>query len=117
MLQLFLRLHAREEAEPSGVLGDAMVQAFRPNHEKVQALLCREFALKKPDAEVDRLTFGVIGLATVYFHNRTAIENFAPHLIAGQKAREAMAQRLVGYAVALIEAERKRRAGASRSKK
>jgi hypothetical protein len=63
------------------------------------------------------LTFGVIGLATFYFHNRTAVDNFAPHLIEGQKARESMTERLVGYAVALIEAERKRRATPSRSKK
>ena len=117
MQQLFMRLHAREEAEPSGVLGDAMMQAFRPNHEKVQALLCREFGLQKPDAEVDRLTFAVIGLATVYFHNRTAIDNFAPHLVDGQKARESMTERLVGYAISLIEAERVRRATGARSKK
>jgi len=114
MLQLFLRLHAREEAEPSGVLGDAMVQAFRPNHEKMQALLCREFGLKKTDTEVDRLTFALLGMATVYFHNRTALDYFAAHLIDGQKSREAMAERLVGYAVALIEAERKRRAATGR---
>jgi AcrR family transcriptional regulator len=117
MLQLFLRLHAREEAEPSGVLGDAMVQAFRPNHEKMQAFLCREFGLKKPDAEIDRLTFAVLGLATVYFNNRTALEYFAPHLIDGQKSRETMAERLVSYAVALIEAERKRRTTTGRAKK
>jgi TetR/AcrR family transcriptional regulator, regulator of cefoperazone and chloramphenicol sensitivity len=117
MLQLFLRLHAREEADPSGVLGDAMVQALRPNHENMKSLLCREFGLKKPDAEVDRLTFGIIGLATTYFHNRAAVETFAPHLIEGQKARETMAQNLVEYAVALIEAERKRRAAVRRAKK
>jgi AcrR family transcriptional regulator len=117
MRLLFLRLHAREEAEPSGVLGDALVQAFRPNHEKVQALLCREFGLKKPDTEVDRLTFAVIGMATVYFHNRTAVENFSPHLIDGKKARETMAEKLVEYAIALIEAERKRRAVSGRAKK
>lgn len=110
MMQLFQRLHAREEAEPSGVLGDAMMQAFRPNHEKIQALLCREFSLKKPDAEVDRLTFGIIGLATFYFHNRTAVEIFSPHLVDGKKARETMADRLTAYALSLIEAERKRRA-------
>ncbi|HUX89463.1 MAG TPA: CerR family C-terminal domain-containing protein [Gallionellaceae bacterium] len=117
MLQLFMRLHAREEAEPSGVLGDAMVQAFRPNHEKMQALLCREFGLKKPDAEVDRLTFAVLGLATFYFHNRTALDYFAAHLIDGQKSRETMVERLVGYAGAMIDAERKRRAAAARVKK
>lgn len=117
MRQLFMRLHAREEAEPSGVLGDAMVQAFRPNHEKIQALLCSEFGLKKPDTEVDRLTFAVVGLATVYFHNRMAVENFVPHLVDGQKARETMAVRLAEYAVALVEAERTRRAVAARGKK
>jgi AcrR family transcriptional regulator len=117
MLQLFMRLHAREEAEPSGVLGDAMLQAFRPNHEKMQALFCREFGLKKPDVEVDRLTFAVLGLATVYFHNRTALHYFSPGLIDGQKSREAMVERLVEYAGALVEAERKRRAAAGRAKK
>ncbi|OIR13797.1 biofilm operon icaADBC HTH-type negative transcriptional regulator IcaR [mine drainage metagenome] len=116
MLQLFMRLHAREEAEPSGVLGDAMMQAFRPSHDKLQALLCREFGLKKPDAEVDRITFAVLGMATFYFHNRAAVNNFAPKLIAGQKASEVMAERLVGYAVALIEADRKRRTVAARTK-
>ncbi|BCK87106.1 hypothetical protein MIZ01_0876 [Sideroxyarcus emersonii] len=116
MLQLFMRLHAREEAEPSGVLGDAMMQAFRPSHEKLQALLCREFGLKKPDAEVDRITFALLGMATFYFHNRAAVSNFAPKLIAGQKASEAMAERLVDYAAALIEADRKRRTVVARTK-
>lgn len=110
MRQLFMRLHAREDAEPSGVLGDAMVQAFRPNHDQMQALMCREFGLDKPDSEIDRLTFAVIGLATVYFHNHTALEYFAPDLTKGQKARETMTERLVEYATALIESDRKRRA-------
>jgi len=117
MLKLFMRLHAREDAEPSGVLGDAMMQAFRPNHEKIQALLCREFGLKKPDVEVDRLTFGLFGLATVFFHNRAALDYFAPKLLEGQKAQEVMAERLVEYAIALIESERKRRAASARAKK
>lgn len=117
MLQFFLRLHAREEAEPSGVLGDAMVQAFRPNHERMQALLCREFGLKKADTEVDRLVFALLGLATVYFHGRTAISDLAPHLVDGQKARETMVERLVGYGVVLVEGERKRRGAATRMKK
>lgn len=118
MLHLFMRLHAREEAQPSGVLGDVLAQAFRPNHDKIQAVLCREFGLKKPDAEVDRLTFSLVGLASIYFHGgRAVVEALAPHLIGGKHAREAMVERLVGYAVALIEAERARRASAARSKK
>ncbi len=115
MQQLFMRLHAREEAEPSGVLGDALVQAFRPNHDGLQALLCREFGLKKPDHEVDRLTFSLVGLGTVYLHGgRAVVEQLAPHLLHGKNAKEKMAERLVEYAVALIDFERKRRAAASR---
>lgn len=117
MLQLFMRLHAREEAEPSGVLGDALLQAFRPNHEKMQALLCREFGLKKPDTEVDRLTFAVLGLGTVYFHNRAALSYFSPALVDGQKSREVMVERLVEYAGAMVDAERKRRAAPAKPKK
>jgi AcrR family transcriptional regulator len=109
MNKLFMRLHAREDAEPSGVLGDAMVQAYRPNHEKLQALLCRELGLKKVDDEVDRLTIALVGMATVYFHNRTAVDVFASHLVGGQKEMDAMVERLSGYATALIETERKRR--------
>lgn len=117
MRQLFMRLHSREDAEPSGVLGDAMVQAFRPNHDQMQALMCREFGLDEPDSEVDRLTFAVIGLATVYFHNHSALEYFAPNLTKGKKARETMTERLVEYAIALIEFDRKRRAVAANAHK
>ena len=116
MLQLFLRLHSREEAEPSGVLGDALTKSFLPNHQQLQALLCREFGLKKPDLEVDRLTFCLAGLATVYFHGgRGAVEEFAPQLVKGKRARETMVSRLVEYAMALIAAEQKQRA--ARAKK
>jgi len=117
VLQLFQRLHAREEAEPSGVLGDAVIEAFRPNHETMQTLICRELGLKKTDSEVDRLTFAVLGLATFYFHNRTALDSFSPHLIDGQKSREIMVESLVGYAIAIIDAEKKRRASAVSVKK
>ncbi|MFA7399780.1 MAG: CerR family C-terminal domain-containing protein [Sideroxydans sp.] len=116
MLQLFLRLHSREEAEPSGVLGDALTKSFLPHHQQMQALLCRQFGLKKPDIEVDRLAFCLAGLATIYFHGgRSAVEEFAPHLVKGKKARELMVSKLVVYASALIEAEQKQRA--ARAKK
>jgi len=108
-----MRLHAREEAEPSGVLGDAMVEAYRANHEKLQALLCREFGLAAADEEVDRLCFCLAGLATVYFQGgRSAVEALAPQLVKGVPAREAMVARLVEYALVLVGGERARRASA-----
>lgn len=118
MLHLFLRLHAREEGEPSGVLGDALVQAFQPNHAKIQALLCHEFELKKADTEVDRLAFTLVGMASVYLHGgRMVIAGLAPQLLNGKHARAAMVERQVEYAQALIAFERKRRAASIRSKR
>ncbi len=118
IVHLFVRLHAREEAETSGVLGDVLVQAFRPNHEKMQAVLCREFGLKKPDVEVDRLTFCLAGLVSVYFHGgRALVEDLAPRLLHDKDAKAVMVERLVEYALAMIESERKRRAASGRAKK
>jgi AcrR family transcriptional regulator len=118
MLHLFLRLHAREEGEPSGVLGDALVQAFQLNHAKMQTLLCHQFDLKKADMEVDRLAFSLVGLASVYLHGgRTVIAGLAPHLLNDKHAREVMVGRQVEYAGALIAFERKRRAALTGSKK
>jgi len=110
MLRQFMCLHMREEAEPSGVLDDAMVQAFRANHEKIRLILCREFGLNAADDEVDRLCFCLAGLATVYFHGgRSAVESLAPQLVRGVAAREEMVARLVDYAEMLITGERERR--------
>jgi hypothetical protein len=84
----------------------------------MQTLLCREFGLKKADAEVDRLTFCLVGMASVYFHGGgAAVEELAPRLIRGKAARAEMVDRLVGYAVALIESDRQRRSVTSDNKK
>jgi AcrR family transcriptional regulator len=110
MLRQFMRLHAREEGEPSGVLGDLMVQALAPNHERLLALLCRELGLAAPDDDVQRLAFSLFGLATVYHHGgHSMVEAFAPQLLKGSAAHETMVERLVGYALALIDGERARR--------
>lgn len=117
MLYLFMRLQAREQVEPSGVLGDAMALAIRPNHDKLEAILCRELALKKPDSEVQRLSFSLVGLAIIYIHSGDTVEHLAPSLLHGKKARELMVARLVEYAMALIGFERKRRVLECKEKK
>jgi len=110
MLQQFLRLHAREDGDPSGVLGDVLIQAFRPNHETLLTLLCREMGLKAVDDDLQCLAFSLVGLATVYLHGaRNAVTAFAPQLLKGVAARETMVDRLVEQALALIAGEKKRR--------
>lgn len=105
----FMRLHAREQSDPSGVLGDALADAIRPNHQKLQRLLCRELGLAAPDSEVSRLAFCMAGMAGIYMHGRCVVQILAPELICNRQAGEEMILRLVGYATALISSERERR--------
>lgn len=110
MLHQFMRLHAREEGDPSGVLGDSLVLALAPSHDRLVALLCRELDLPAPDDEVQRLAFSLFGLATVYHHGgHSMVEAFAPQLLKGLAARETMVERLVDHALTLVAGERKRR--------
>lgn len=109
MLQMTRRLHAREEVEPSGILGDALAQAFRPNHDKLRLVLCREMGLPAPDIDIDRLAFSIVGMASIYFHGRSVVEELSPELLHGGHVNSTTVDRLSMYAAALIECERKRR--------
>jgi len=104
-----LQLHAREQFEPSGVLGDIRPQAFRPQHDELLKLICRELGLKRPDLEVQRLAFAVVGMTLVYWHGCEMVDTFAPALIRGKNWITPLSDRLAFFASAMIDAERRRR--------
>lgn len=103
--QQFMRLHAREEIDPSGVLGDVVTQAIRPNFEQLKKLLCRELRVVEADAEIDRLVFCLVGMAKIFFHGKCAVNAFSPELLRGEKAINSMISKLVLYAKNLIASE------------
>jgi AcrR family transcriptional regulator len=107
--QLF-RLHAREQLEPSGVLGDIRPQAFRPRHDQLMSLLCAEFKLQRPDIEVKRLALALEGQTLVYWHGCELVQTFAPELFRSKNWIEELSVRLADFGVAMIEGERRRRA-------
>lgn len=113
LIRMIRRLHAREESDPSGVLGDMIECEFSASHKKLEQLICRELGLTHPDADVARLAFAIIGLASVYFHGRCFIESMAPELVQGAEANAATLARLPIYAEGLLQAERTRRATAA----
>jgi hypothetical protein len=79
-------------------------------HEALVAVLCRHFALAQPDDELHRLAVS-IGALGVHLHvGHDVIEQVAPQLQAGGDALDRWADRLVMYALAMIDAERRRRA-------
>ena len=103
--QQFMRLHAREEIDPSGVLGDVVTQAIRPNFEQLVKLLCRELKTSEADAEIERLAFCLVGMAKIFFHGKCAVNAFCPELLQGEKAIDTMIAKLVLYAKNLIVSE------------
>lgn len=107
--QQLLRLHAREEVEPSGVLGDTVARAVRPRHEQLTALLVRELGIAKPDLEVERLAVALVGMATVFYHARHVLATLEPRLIAGRDWLGTLSARLADYASSLVDAEAARR--------
>jgi len=110
-IQRLLRLRAREEAEPSGILGDVWVQHVLPRHQQLTAFLAAETGAPGVDAEVERLSFAVVGMGISVYHMREIIGVCAPTLINGPDSLPQMAERLAGFADLLIsdEAARRRR--------
>ena len=111
--QQLMRLHAREEVEPSGVLGAALEGALGSRHEHLTAFLVRELGLRAADVEVERLAFALAGMASTFQHLRDLVAGRAPDVAAGPAWVELTAARLADYAVALIGVEAARRAPAA----
>jgi len=116
-LERLLRLHAREQGEPSGVLGDLECQTVRPHHEALIAILCRGLGLRAPDLEVHRLAFCLAGMALVWIEAKDIVEAFSPGLMQGRDPIGVMAERLTRYATAIVEDERARRAAVPKKRR
>ena len=108
--QELIRLHAREEVDPSGVLGDTLACALRPRHARLTALLVRALGLPAADVEVERLAFALVGMGTMFYHLRHVISDIEPALLSGPDWLDLMVERLADYALGLISAEATRRA-------
>ena len=105
----FPRLFAREQIEPSGLLGDSWIKEIRLTHNLVVGSLVRELRIAAPDKEVHRLAFALMGLPLILDHGRPLVNLIAPELLTEPNWVELTLERLVGYARALIAAERTRR--------
>ena len=105
MTQRFMRLHAREEVDPSGVLGDVVAQAIRPNHEQLKNILCRELNVTEADADIERLAFCLVGMAMIFFHGKCVVNAFCPELLHSEEAINTMIEKLVSYAKNIIASE------------
>jgi len=107
--RLCMKLHFREMLEPTGLWREEVAHGIRPMHEALVALLCRHFGLNQPDDELHRLAVSISALGVHLHVGHDVIEEVAPQLQAGPDALDRWTDRLVMYALAMIDAERRRR--------
>lgn len=108
--QQCVKLHAREILEPTGLWQQEISEGIQPMHEALLAVLARHLGVATPDDELRRLAMCLAGLG-VHLHICTdVIDVVAPALKQGAQAWDRWLDRLVMYGLAMVEAERQRRA-------
>jgi TetR/AcrR family transcriptional regulator, regulator of cefoperazone and chloramphenicol sensitivity len=107
--RLCMKLHFREMLEPTGLWQEEISHGIQPMHEALLAVLCRHFGLQQADDELQRLAVCIAGLGVHLHVGHDVIEQLAPQLNQGADALDRWSDRLVMYALAMIDAERERR--------
>ncbi|HOM12472.1 MAG TPA: CerR family C-terminal domain-containing protein [Rubrivivax sp.] len=111
--RLCMQLHLREMLEPTGLCEAMAAHSFAPMHEALLQVLCRQFGVAQADDELRRLALCIIGLGIQLHVGRDLIDALAPGLNTEAGALDRWSARLVGYALAMVDAERARRSEAS----
>jgi len=104
-----MKLHAREMIEPTGLWDEEISTSIRPMHDALVVVLCRHFALRKADDDVHRLAVCIAGLGVHMHVGRDVTDVIAPTLNARPDSLDTWSDRLVMYAVAMVQAEAARR--------
>lgn len=110
--ELFLwsmRLMYREMVEPTGIWREELEKNIKPLHAAMQRLLCREFDRLRPDADIERLSHAIFGMAVHVIIGYDVIMEVSPHLLRDQAAVQQMADRIAVFACDLVHAELQRR--------
>jgi len=110
LLQHCMKLHFREMLEPTGLWQEEVDCNIKPAHAALVAVLCRQLGLARADDDVHRLAFSISGLGVMLQIGHDVVADIRPKLLASHAALDLYCDRLVGYAIAMAEAEGRRRA-------
>ncbi len=106
-----LKLHVREMVEPTGLWDEEVQQVIRPMHDALVALLQRHLGLAAPEEDLQRLAICVSSLGVHQHVGCDVTEQLAPGLYRQPESFDRWSRLLVRSAVAMVEAERRHRAG------
>jgi AcrR family transcriptional regulator len=104
-----IQLHMREMLEPTSQWAKEIERDIKGPHRAIVDLLCRHLKVDRADDDIHRLTFAITGLSMQLYVNQDFIEAVRPALLRTPRSIDTWADRLTGYAMALVQAEAARR--------
>jgi len=104
-----MRLIFREMLEPTDVWQGLIDDDIRPGHKAMVTVLMRHFGLTQEDDDLHRLAFSISSLGMMLHVGSDVLSALRPGLLASPAAIDLYAQRLVGYAQAMVAHEVQRR--------
>ncbi len=116
LVQLCTKLHMREMVEPTGLWQQEIDHGIAPYHQALVKVLCRHLQITKEDDDVHRLAICIVAQAVFLYMGREVLQAVRPRLVGSPAALDVMGQRLVQYALALVNAEQQRRASEGKKK-
>ncbi len=112
-VQLCTKLHMREMVEPTGLWQQEIDHGIMPYHKALVQVLCRHLGITQEDDDVHRLALCIVAQAVFLYMGREVLQAVRPSLMSNSQALDVMHERLVDYALALVQAEQQRRAAAT----
>ena len=109
VMQQCMKLHFREMLEPTGVWQEEIDTHIKPAHMALVGVLCRHLNATEADDDIHRLAFSIAGLGMMLHVGSDVINAVRPQLMAAPGALDQYGDRLVSYAMALVDAETRRR--------
>lgn len=104
-----MKLHFREMLQPTGVWQAEIDNNIKPNHLALVQALCQHLKLKAADDDVHRLAFSIAGLGIMLHVGHDVVTAIRPQVIDGAAAVDQYVERILSYAMAMVEAEALRR--------
>lgn len=104
-----MRLHFREMLEPTGMWQEEIENNIKPNHTALVALVCRHLGLAQADDDIHRLCFSITGLGVMLQLGGDVFSAIRPQVVASPDALDQYGERLVTFALAMVQAEAQRR--------
>ena len=109
LAKLCTRLHMREMVEPTGLWAQEIDNGIAPCHQALLVVLQKHLNLNKIDDDIHRLTMCIVAMGVHLFVGRDVIEKICPQITQGEDALKTMQQRLVLFAMSMVDAEATRR--------